>query len=89
MPAHATANKVIASAKRLIDVRHSCRSSSRIAEINGLTHSAELSQVPLLPEELAAQKALFPEGRLDQDLQQVDLRDRNSWRLTMAEVPLM
>ena len=29
---------------------------------------------------------LFPEGRLDQDLQQVDLRDRNSWRLTLAEV---
>ena len=59
----------------------------QIAEITGLTHSAELSQVPLLPEEVAAQKALFPEGRLDQDLQQVDLRDRNSWRLTMAEVP--
>ena len=30
---------------------------------------------------------LFPEGRLDQDLQQVDLRDRNTWRLTLAEVP--
>ena len=30
---------------------------------------------------------LFPEGRLDQDLQQVDLRDRNSWRLMLAEVP--
>ena len=29
---------------------------------------------------------LFPEGRLDQDLQQVDLRERNSWRLTLAEV---
>jgi NAD(P)-dependent dehydrogenase (short-subunit alcohol dehydrogenase family) len=29
---------------------------------------------------------LFPEGVLDQDLQQVDLRGRNSWRLTMAEV---
>jgi NAD(P)-dependent dehydrogenase (short-subunit alcohol dehydrogenase family) len=53
----------------------------------GLTHSAELSQVPLLPEELASQKHLFPEGKLDQDLQQVDLRDRNSWRLLMAEVP--
>ncbi|HCC48111.1 MAG TPA: oxidoreductase [Elusimicrobia bacterium] len=53
----------------------------------GLTHAAALSQVPLLPEELAAQKGLFPEGRLDQDLQQVDLRDRNSWRLLMAEVP--
>ena len=40
-----------------------------------------------LPEELAAQKGLFPEGKLDQDLQQVDLRERNSWRLLMAEVP--
>jgi len=45
------------------------------------------SQVPLLPAEDAAQKDLFPEGRLDQDLQQVDLRDHNSWRLLMAEVP--
>ncbi|HEY4414774.1 MAG TPA: SDR family oxidoreductase [Verrucomicrobiae bacterium] len=52
----------------------------------GLTHAAALSQVPLLPEELAAQQGLFPEGKLDQDLQQVDLRDRNSWRLLMAEV---
>src|SRR5687768_147617 len=53
----------------------------------GLTHAAQLSQVPLLPEELLAQKDLFPEGRLDQDLQQVDLRGRNSWRLLLAEVP--
>jgi len=53
----------------------------------GLTHAAALSQVPLLPDELEAQKALFPEGRLDQDLQQVDLRERNSWRLLMHEVP--
>ena len=47
---------------------------------------AELSQVRLLAEESAGQKHLFPEGRLDQDLQQVDLRGRNSWRLLMAEV---
>ncbi len=53
----------------------------------GLTHSAALSQVPLLPEELLAQSNLFPEGKLTQDLQQVDLRDRNSWRMTLAEVP--
>ena len=53
----------------------------------GLTHAAALSQVPLLPDELAAQKDLFPEGRLDQDLQQVDLRERNSWRLMLDEVP--
>lgn len=59
----------------------------RLSEVAGLTHAAELSQVPLLPDELAAQKDLFPEGRLDQDLQQVDLRERNSWRLMLAEVP--
>ena len=59
----------------------------RGSEVTGLTHAAELSQVPLLPDELVAQKDLFPEGRLDQDLQQVDLRARNSWRLMLAEVP--
>jgi NAD(P)-dependent dehydrogenase (short-subunit alcohol dehydrogenase family) len=52
----------------------------------GMTHSAELSQVRLLREEQASQKELFPEGRLDQDLQQVDLRGRNSWRLMLSEV---
>src|SRR6476469_3219067 len=34
MPAQATANNVIASAKRLIEVRHVCLSSSRIAEMS-------------------------------------------------------
>jgi NAD(P)-dependent dehydrogenase (short-subunit alcohol dehydrogenase family) len=53
----------------------------------GVTRSAELSQVPLLPDELVGQGDLFPEGRLDQDLQQIDLRERNSWRLLLAEVP--
>jgi NAD(P)-dependent dehydrogenase (short-subunit alcohol dehydrogenase family) len=56
-------------------------------ELAGLQRAAELSQVPLLAEEAQAQRDLFPEGRLDQDLQQLDLRDRNSWRLTLAEVP--
>src|SRR5471032_1170165 len=59
----------------------------KISKVAGLTHAAELSQVPLLLEELAAQKSLFPEGKLDQDLQQIDLREKNSWRLLMAEVP--
>jgi len=62
-------------------------STKRISEVAGLTHAAALSQVALLPEEVAAQKALFPEGKLDQDLQQVDLRERNSWRLMLDEVP--
>jgi NAD(P)-dependent dehydrogenase (short-subunit alcohol dehydrogenase family) len=53
---------------------------------NGIAQAAELSQLPLLAEELLSQKHLFPEGILDQDLQQVDLRGRNSWRLLMSEV---
>lgn len=59
----------------------------RMSEVAGLTHAAELSQVPLLPGELAAQQALFPQGKLDQDLQQIDLREHNSWRMRMHEVP--
>ena len=61
--------------------------AGRSSKIAGLTRAAELSQMRLLPEDLLAQKHLFPEGRLDQDLQQIDLRGRNSWRLLMAEVP--
>lgn len=53
----------------------------------GLTHSAELSQRVLLPEDALAGGALFPAGALDQDLQQRDLRRENSWRLTLADVP--
>jgi NAD(P)-dependent dehydrogenase (short-subunit alcohol dehydrogenase family) len=52
----------------------------------GLTQAAAMSQTPLLPDEIHAQADLFPAGRLDQDLQQVDLRDRNSWRLLLHEV---
>ena len=48
--------------------------------------AAELSQVPLLAEDLPGQNHLFPTGHLDRDLQQLDLRERNSWRLLMAEV---
>jgi NAD(P)-dependent dehydrogenase (short-subunit alcohol dehydrogenase family) len=49
--------------------------------------AAQLSQVPLLAEELSARTDLFPTGQLDQDLQQVDLRDKNSWRMLLADVP--
>ena len=52
----------------------------------GLTDSARLSQLPLLEEDLPGQRDLFPEGHLDRDLQQVDLRGRNSWRLLLSEV---
>jgi NAD(P)-dependent dehydrogenase (short-subunit alcohol dehydrogenase family) len=52
----------------------------------GLRHSARLSQVPFAFDEAARREDLFPTGALDADLQQVDLRAVNSWRLTLAEV---
>jgi NAD(P)-dependent dehydrogenase (short-subunit alcohol dehydrogenase family) len=69
------------SARKLLGV-----ADSVVAVPERLTSAAELSQFPLLADDLPGQKHLFPEGRLDQDLQQVDLRGRNSWRLLMAEV---
>jgi NAD(P)-dependent dehydrogenase (short-subunit alcohol dehydrogenase family) len=51
------------------------------------TSAATLSQRALLPGDASPRRDLFPAGALDQDLQQVDLRDRNSWRLMAAEVP--
>ena len=53
--------------------------------VPGLTHAASLSQAELLPDDRSDAR-LFPEGRLDADLQQVDLRERNSWRLLLHEV---
>jgi NAD(P)-dependent dehydrogenase (short-subunit alcohol dehydrogenase family) len=53
----------------------------------GLRDSARLSQVPYGHDRFAGSEALFPQGRVDADLQQVDLRRTNSWRLRLGEIP--
>jgi len=53
----------------------------------GISRSAALSQIPLAYEETLAEAELFPKGRVDADLQQVDLRVMNSWRMALADVP--
>jgi NAD(P)-dependent dehydrogenase (short-subunit alcohol dehydrogenase family) len=57
-----------------------------LAHVPGVTSAPLLSQVPLLSEDLERRADLFPKGLFDQDLQQVDLRECNSWRLLLAEV---
>jgi NAD(P)-dependent dehydrogenase (short-subunit alcohol dehydrogenase family) len=52
----------------------------------GLLRSAALSQRRYLDEDFRGGEALFPADRFDQDLQQVDLRAVNSWRLRLHEV---
>jgi len=52
----------------------------------GLRASAKLSQIPYSFDNSLQTKEVFPEGKLDADLQQVDLRKTNSWRLKLGEI---
>ncbi len=61
MPAHATAKIVIASANRLIDVRHSCCSSSRIAEISVPAWPMPIHQTKLMIAKPQATGMLMPQ----------------------------
>lgn len=52
----------------------------------GIRASAELSQVPYSYDNSLVAEEVFPVGKLDADLQQVDLRKTNSWRLRLGEI---
>lgn len=52
----------------------------------GLRASAQLSQIPYSFDNSIVSQEVFPEGKLDADLQQVDLRKTNSWRLKLGEI---
>ncbi|WP_298504906.1 SDR family oxidoreductase [uncultured Maribacter sp.] len=52
----------------------------------GIRASAKLSQIPYSFDNSLQAKEVFPEGELDADLQQVDLRKTNSWRLKLGEI---
>ena len=52
----------------------------------GIRASAQLSQMPYKFEDTIEAREVFPEGKLDADLQQVDLRKTNSWRLKLGQI---
>jgi NAD(P)-dependent dehydrogenase (short-subunit alcohol dehydrogenase family) len=53
----------------------------------GLRSSAQLSQIPYAYDNaIAKPEEIFPSGKLDADLQQVDLRETNSWRLKLGQI---
>jgi NAD(P)-dependent dehydrogenase (short-subunit alcohol dehydrogenase family) len=52
----------------------------------GLSSSAKLSQIPYVHDQNIPVEKVFPKGQLDADLQQVDLRETNSWRLVLGEI---
>lgn len=53
----------------------------------GLRAPAALSQIPYSYDNSLAVEEVFPAGKLDADLQQVDLRETNSWRYRLTDVP--
>jgi NAD(P)-dependent dehydrogenase (short-subunit alcohol dehydrogenase family) len=77
-------------------LERSAPSSAQVRELSlldgaavgvGILDSARLSQLRMTYDDRICGGELFPSGRLDADLQQVDLRTQNSWRMTLAEVP--
>ena len=53
----------------------------------GIRSPALLSQLPSVYDDATGGAHLFPPGRADADLQQIDLRTVNSWRLPLSAVP--
>jgi NAD(P)-dependent dehydrogenase (short-subunit alcohol dehydrogenase family) len=71
-------------------INNACQTVRRPPEFYAHMLAAE-QEIRALPPVLGAEVAatpshLFPDGVLDQDLQQVDLRHHNSWRLQLHEV---
>jgi len=52
----------------------------------GLSASAKLSQIAYTVDHSLSTDEVFPTGEMDADLQQVDLRKTNSWRLKLGEI---
>ena len=52
----------------------------------GLRSSAKLSQIAYAGDNSLTTNEIFPTGKMDADLQQVDLRKTNSWRLKLGEI---
>ena len=80
--------------KEIEDFNHAGHESGKALSVNwngqepgiGIRASAQLSQIPYKFDNSIEAKEVFPEGKLDADLQQVDLRKTNSWRLKLGQI---
>jgi len=87
---HAPITSLPPAERELLREHEALRASLSGASAVGVADAPLLTQAAspadlLLPDQAAIE--IFPRGVLDQDLQQVDLRTHNSWRLSLAEVP--
>jgi NAD(P)-dependent dehydrogenase (short-subunit alcohol dehydrogenase family) len=55
-------------------------------ESTGISHSAAMSQMTIVPEDVGVDEKVMPRGLSDINGQQLDLRSNNSWLLKMDQV---
>ncbi len=84
---HALEHDLSAGERALLPSNGDSTAMAKLDGANGHVSSAAMSQVELTGEDAERGQHLFPAGLLDADLQQVDLRKVNSWRLKLADVP--
>ncbi len=96
LEAHENCKSALASGDRAqLDGPHSSESDTTgLAVLGGscgagmgIRASAALSQVRYTYDDVQSGRDVFPEGKIDADLQQIDLRTQNSWRMALADVP--
>lgn len=73
------------SQQQVVTVTDSGSEPSRF-ETSGVSHSAAMSQMVILPEDVGVSDDILPPGMSDINGHQLDLRTQNSWLLKMEEV---
>jgi NAD(P)-dependent dehydrogenase (short-subunit alcohol dehydrogenase family) len=81
-----TSGTAISANERLTESLASDTPASGVSLTDLSNRSAELSQAQLTADDLLDEPQLFPAGLYDRDEQQVDLRQKNSWRMRLDEV---
>lgn len=82
---HEKCKQALTAQSSALQNQKSSDSAQWLSDWHGLSHSAALSQIPYRLEKSTNED--FPQGVYDADLQQLDKRSVNSWRLTLADVP--
>jgi NAD(P)-dependent dehydrogenase (short-subunit alcohol dehydrogenase family) len=73
-------------AQKILSSFDKCKQALSSERGQGLLKSAELSLIPYSMDGALTNEEVFPTGKLDADLQQIDLRQVNTWRLGLADV---
>lgn len=76
----------VAVNSQLISTNQSNHGDAAPFEATGLSHSAAMSQMQIVPEDVGVDEKVLPPGLNDINGQQLDLRTQNSWLLKMDSV---